>query len=299
MEKDTLIKKWLNNDLTAEEQQAFESLDDYKSLVKLQDALQKFKAPGFNSDETYGALSEQIGKEQKHKRNWIKPVLRIAALLAICFSIYYFTTNTEEAYYATIHSEKTNLTLPDASMVTLNAKSTLSYSTKNWDKNRELNLDGEAFFKVTKGEKFTVNTSQGSVTVLGTEFNVNNRKNIFNVTCYEGSVKVITDSKTSVLKPGDNFLILDGNYIAKEKELLSKPDWLNNESKFNSMPYRYVLQEFERQYNVTVDAKNIDTEVLFTGGFTHNDRELALKSITLPLNINYSIKNQLIELSRE
>lgn len=299
MEKETLIKKWLNNDLTAEEQRAFESLDDYKSLVKLQNALQKFKAPGFNSDETHDAISKQIGKKQKHKRNWVKPVLRIAALLAICFSIYYFTTNTEETYYATNNSEKTNLTLPDASMVTLNAKSTLTYSTKNWDKNRALNLDGEAFFKVTKGEQFTVKTSQGSVTVLGTEFNVNNRKDIFNVTCYDGSVKVITDTKTSVLKPGDNFLILDGNYIANEKELLSKPDWLSNESKFNSMPYRYILQEFERQYNVTVNTKNIDTQVLFTGSFTHNDRELALKSITLPLNINYSIKNQQIELSRE
>lgn len=298
MDKETLIKKWLNHDLTPEEQRAFEALDDYENLVKLDGALHKFKAPELDSDYVFENISNHINKKQEVKTNWVKPILRIAAVLAICFSVYYFTTSTD-THIATLTSEKTNLTLPDASMVTLNSKSTLTYNDKKWEDNRNLDLKGEAFFKVTKGEKFTINTSQGNVTVLGTEFNVNSRDGLFNVTCYEGSVKVITDLKTDILKPGDNFLILDGKYIATEKETLRKPKWLNNESHFKSMPFKYVLKEFERQYNVTIDSKTIDTNVLFTGSFTHKNKDLALKSITLPLNIKYSIKNQLIELSRE
>ncbi|WP_223033017.1 FecR family protein [Hanstruepera marina] len=298
MDKETLIKKWLNHDLTAEEHQAFKKLDDYSSLVKLHDAVNKFKAPDFDSTSVFDTISTEIHKKQKVQTNWVRPFLRVAALLAICFSIYYFTAPTN-VRFATTTSEKTNLTLPDASTVTLNAKSTLTYNAKKWEDNRNLDLIGEAFFKVSKGEKFTVQTTQGNITVLGTEFNVNSRENLFKVTCYEGSVKVISDTNTQVLKPGDNFLILDGKFIATEEETFSKPNWLNNESKFNSLPFKFVLEEFERQYNMKIVSKTIDTNVLFTGGFTHNDMELALKSITLPLNIKYSIKNQLIELSRE
>lgn len=298
MDKDTLIKKWLNHDLTPKEQQAFEALDDYNNLVNLDSALHKFKAPEFDRDSIYENISNEIDKKQEVKTNWFKPFLRIVAALAICFSVYYFTTTTDTRI-ATITSEKTNLMLPDASMVTLNAKSTLTYNAKKWEDNRNLDLEGEAFFKVIKGEKFTVNTTQGNITVLGTEFNVNNRDGLFKVTCYEGSVKVTSGIKSSVLKPGDIFLILDGKYIATEKENLNKPKWLNNESGFVSMPLKYVLKEFERQYKLKIDSDSIDTNALFTGSFTHENKELALKSITLPLNIKYSIKNQLIELSSE
>lgn len=298
MDKETLIQKWLNHDLTPEEQKAFEALDDYKNLVKLDKSLQKFKAPELDSDSIFKNITSKIKSNKTNKANWIKPLFRIAAVLAICFSIYYFTTNTETRI-ATLTSEKTNLTLPDASTVTLNSKSTLTYNYKTWDNSRNLDLEGEAFFKVTKGKKFTVNTTQGFITVLGTEFNVNNRDGLFKVTCYEGSVKVTSNIKASVLKPGDNFLIIDGKYIATEKETLSKPKWLNYESRFNSIPFKYVLKEFERQYNVTIDSKAINANVLFTGSFTHKNMELALKSITLPLNLKYSIKNQLIELVRE
>lgn len=298
MDKETLIKKWLNHDLTAEELQAFKALDDYNSLIKLHGAISKFKAPELDGDTVFENISNQIRKKQSSKTNWVKPFLRVAAVLAICFSVYYFTTPTDTRV-ATITSEKTNLTLPDASMVTLNAKSTLTYNAKKWEDNRDLDLNGEAFFRVEKGEKFTVYTTQGNITVLGTEFNVISRKGIFNVTCYEGSVKVTSDIETTILKPGDVFLIIDGKIIATEKESYKKPTWLNNESSFNSMPYKYVLQEFERQYNVEINAKAIDQSALFTGSFTHQNKELALKSITLPLNIEYSIKNQLIELSRE
>ena len=55
------------------------------------------------------------------------------------------------------------------------------------------------------------------------------------------------------------------------------------------MPFKEVIQELERQYDVKVDAQEINTTVLFTGEFVNNDLNLALKSITLPLNIDYSI----------
>ena len=72
----------------------------------------------------------------------------------------------------------------------------------------------------------------------------------------------------------------------EEKENSKNPSWVNNESYFKSMPLSFVLNEFERQYNITLESQNIDTKQVYTGSFAHDDLELALKSITLPLNIS-------------
>ena len=57
------------------------------------------------------------------------------------------------------------------------------------------------------------------------------------------------------------------------------------------MPLSYVLNEFERQYKISFELKRIDMKQLYTGNFVHDDMELALKAITLPLNISYSKKD--------
>jgi ferric-dicitrate binding protein FerR (iron transport regulator) len=60
----------------------------------------------------------------------------------------------------------------------LNAASKLSFNEKKWADQRALTLEGEAFFKVQKGQTFSVNTTAGVITVLGTQFNVKERKTI-------------------------------------------------------------------------------------------------------------------------
>jgi len=130
-------------------------------------------------------------------------------------------------------------------------------------------------------------------------FNVKQRGNYFEVICYEGLVGVTHNAKQTTLSPGDSFLIIDGELIATEKENRSTPSWLNNESYFKSLPFKEVIAEFERQYNITIDSKSIDIEQLFTGSFAHEDIDLALKSITLPLHLTYSKSNNTITLKRE
>jgi ferric-dicitrate binding protein FerR (iron transport regulator) len=297
MTKDELIQKWLLDNLNSQELEAFQALDDYPSLIKLSESLKQFKGPEFNDQLALEKILNKISEKPipKNKTYWLRPVLRVAALLAISFSIYYYTT-TLDTNIATLTAEKTTVELPDHSKVSLNALTKITYNKKSWKKHRELTLDGEAYFKVEKGSKFNVKTATGTVTVLGTQFQVNYRDNLFEVVCYEGSVKVATKLKSMILNPGDQFLIIDGEFITQEKENRIDPAWLHNESQFNSMPYKIVLNELERQYQLTIDAKNINTKVLFTGRFVHDNLDLALKAITLPLNIAYTKENGLIVL---
>jgi ferric-dicitrate binding protein FerR (iron transport regulator) len=297
MDKETLIKKWLDHELNAEELEAFKQLEDYEQLTKLSNSLKQFKAPEYNTSEELKAIMPKLQPKQK-QTSIMKQLLRVAAIVVLGFSIFYYTT-TLDTTLTTDVAEKTTIELPDASLVTINAKSELTYNKNNWNKQRDISLIGEAYFKVTKGSSFNVKTSLGTVTVLGTQFKVKQRPNLFEVTCYEGSVKVVHQDQSSILKPGDSFLILDGKLITKEKETASNPSWLNNESYFKSMPLNYVLNEFERQFNLNFDAQHIDAQQLFTGSFTHNDVNVALKSITLPLNLKYRIKNNTIVLTRE
>ncbi|MFL0352088.1 FecR family protein [Xanthomarina sp. GH4-25] len=295
MTKDELIQKWLSNNLNPQEHEAFKALDDYEALMKLSEGLKHFKASEFDEQLALANISKAISKKSAVKTTWLKPVLRIAALLAILFSVYYYTTNLD-TNISTLTAEKTAISLPDQSQVTLNALSKITYNKKKWKDSRTLTLDGEAYFKVEKGSQFRVQTQSGTVTVLGTQFLVENRDHIFEVVCYEGSVKVSIEDANTILKPGDQFLILDGKLIVKEKEDATEPAWLQNKSTFKSMPYKFVLNEFKRQYKVTIDAKNIDTNILFTGHFVHNNKDMALKAITLPLNISYTSKNDMIVL---
>ena len=295
MKKEELIKKWLDNNLNSEEQIAFEQLDDYHDLIKMDAALKDFKAPEFAVDESYKGLELKL----KSKSNtWLKPLLKIAAILAIAFSVYYYTTNLDTEIGTQI-AQQTTIDLPDTSTVSLNSNSILTYNKNNWSKTREVNLQGEAFFKVAKGQKFDVITTDGIVSVLGTQFNVKQREAFFEVTCYEGLVGVIHQNKTIELKPGHSFRIIDGKRLANEKENAVQPQWLHGESSFKRVPLKHVIVELENQYNQNIITDTIDTSRLFTGSFTHNNLDLALKSVTIPLNLSYSKSGKSIVLKRE
>ncbi len=297
MEKEYLISKWLDNDLNDQELEAFKKLEDYDDLVKLSNGAKAFKAEDFDTSKELDRVLKSIHSSKK-QTNWVKPFIKVAAILAICFSLYYYTT-TIDTTISTSLAEKTTVELPDASTVSLNAKTFLAYNKKSWKNERNVELDGEAFFKVAKGSTFNVITKAGTVTVYGTQFNIKQRDHYFEVICYEGVVGVTFNSQLTKLKAGDSFLIIDGGKIAKEKENSPTPSWLNNESLFKSLPFREVLSEFERQYGVTIIADNIDTKQLFTGGFSHNNMNIALQSITLPLHLTYSKNNNTITLKRD
>ena len=300
MTREELIKKWLDNELNPSEYKAFKALEDVDDLEKLAYNSRRFEAPDVDLLASFKEIKAEISsKKSIRKISWTTHFIRVAAAVIIGLGIFYYTS-TLDTNVSALMAEKSSVVLPDDSEVMLNAMSSVSFNKHKWDDSREITLEGEAYFKVAKGESFNVRTYSGTVTVLGTEFNVKQRDNLFEVVCYEGSVKVTHQLKTDILKPGDSFLILDGKYIAKEKENTLNPSWIDNKSYFKSMPYSYVINEFERQYGVQIDSKNIDTTQLFTGSFVHNDQTLALKSLTLPLNLTYrQTSDKTIVLARE
>lgn len=289
MKKTDLISKWLNFNLSDNELEAFNDLDASGSYRKISETARHFKSADFNTSESYKTLHAKL-YHKRPKSSWKRYISAVAAILVVCFGILYFL-NTASVEYVAANSLKTEFTLPDTSEVTLNAGSTISFNEKNWEDNRSMKLKGEAYFKVAKGKKFTVQTDQGLVTVLGTQFTVNARDGYFEVRCFEGLVQV--DHKNESIKiPAGNSYKAFGSNIIKETIAEDKPSWLNNKSSFKSIPFNQVVAELERQYNINISGDASSSGTLFTGSFSHENVDTALQAITIPLNLSYIINGK-------
>ena len=290
--QENYLAKWLNNDLSEEELAVFKKSAEYASYEKLMEVSGTLEAPDFDIDKALNDLNNnELNKDVKViTLNPLRKLWRLAAAIAVIFIASYFYISTLDESVSTQYAERSEVRLPDNSEIILNADSRITYSEKNWDKERNISLQGEAFFKVAKGQKFTVATNDGLVTVLGTQFNVENRKGFFEVTCYEGLVSVIFNGEETKLPAGNSFIAINGNVLKTESPVNTTPSWMSNESTFRSIPLNYVLDEFERQYNVEVITQNVNLEQLFTGSFSNTNINLALQSISTPSQIKYELE---------
>ncbi len=290
--QENYLAKWLSGELSEAELAEFKKSEEYASYQKLLEVSKTLEAPNFDMDEAFQRLkTERIGNSPKViTLNPFKKFLRVAAVIAVLLAGSYFYVSSLDQTYSTQLAERTEVTLPDNSEIFLNAESQISFSKKKWDQKRDVTLKGEAFFKVAKGKKFTVSTDQGTVAVLGTQFNVENRDNFFEVTCFEGLVSVTFKGKETKLPAGTSFVVIDGVIQPTNKPEGAHPAWMNNESSFDRIPLKYVLAELERQFNVSVKTKDVNTELIFTGSFDNTNLEMALKSISTPSHIMYTIE---------
>lgn len=288
MNNDTLLAKWLNGDISEEELKALKASGELESYEKIITYTAMLKAPAFDKEAVLHEI-QQVRKEQESSRvRKIRtriPYARVAAVLCIALVSYVFLSG-RDTVISTSNAETTDLVLPDDSHVTLNAGSELIYNKKQWARKREVHLKGEGFFRVSEGASFEVKTDQGVISVLGTAFNVNDRNDYFEVSCYRGAVRVIHGKDSLILQPGESFRAIQGIKTQKNNTAGEVPTWIHDETSFRSVPYSVVLKEFERQYNVDITAPEA-TDLYFTGSFSNKDIETALKSITLPFRLKY------------
>lgn len=288
MEEDKNIKKWLSGELNKQELREFESSEDFQSLNRLDRALQAFKSPEYSIEEEL-KRSNQRKAADLPATSWVKPWMKVAAsLLLVATMLYIFLPKTEsELTQVLAKVSSTSIILPDSSTVMLNKGSMLSYDEDRWATERKVMLNGEGFFEVRKGSSFEVITGEGNVKVLGTAFNVTAWKNFFAVDCFHGKVAVTKGKTEAVLLANQRLQYIGSTGGEIETFESEEPTWMVGESSFEGVPFHHVLKALERQYDVKVVAKSIDTRQSFSGSFTHTDLDLAIRSITVPLNLQY------------
>ena len=299
MKHEKEILKWLNKEISDEELLRLKETENFKTLHKISHYSTQFDVPKVDVEKALADLKNKTKNNSKRGKvisfNF-KNLYKYAAAIVILMTTSYYLFFNNEADFNTYFAETKTFNLPDNSEVILNANSEITYSKTAWKERRNLTLSGEAYFKVQKGKRFTVNTEIGEVTVLGTQFNVKEREGYFEVKTYEGLVSVSYKDTLIKLPRGTIFKVVDGIIDTTNTFDVNEKSWLQKESNFKSIQLRFVLAEIENQFGYKIETKDLDLNKLYSGGFTHTDINIALKSVTIPLQLSYKIEGKKITL---
>lgn len=288
---DRFLARWLNNELTEEELSEFQSSSEYAAYKKMMAGAEALESPTFDQEALLAKIkSQQKGKliVTKRKVNYLRYAVAAVVLLAASFVFY---TMPDLTTIRTQVGEQQTIQLPDGSEVILNANSSIAYSEDDWEDERKLQLEGEAYFKVEKGNTFSVETNTGIVSVLGTQFTIRDVSDFFEVKCFKGSVKVESGDDQEILKPKKSVRKIRGKQMVLREIRGHSPEWLEGKTTFESVPVSQVFAALKNQYDIQFEGASVNQSLTYSGTFPHNDLDLALKVVFASLELDYELRN--------
>ncbi|OEK00885.1 hypothetical protein BFP97_04890 [Roseivirga sp. 4D4] len=293
-DSEDFLARWLSGDLTPQEKEEFENSADGAEFKEIIGSVDKIALPEYDVESELAKLkarrSTSAPTETKVVQFGSLFKYAAAAVVVIGISLVYFLTRPNYTVYETLAGQIENITLPDQSVVTLNSNSRLRFDPDKFDENRRLLLDGEAFFEVTKGINFEVETDQGTVRVLGTSFNIWNRNELLDVVCYTGKVNVSKREFSKDLTPGDGVRIDQGSFKRAWKKEVgeSKPSWImSGVTELENVTLKEALDELRNVFGIDIKSTSVLDETPYTGNFPNDDVNAAIKLVLRADNIEY------------
>lgn len=194
----------------------------------------------------------------------------------------------------------TNITLFDGTNVWLNAGSTLTYKQSFNNDNREVILEGEALFTVTKNEKipFIVHAGDAQVKVFGTQFNVKAYKNDVKIetVLIEGEVQFSSNQQSVMMNPGELVLFekSSGNLVKNRVNTEEYTSWKGGKIYFNNETLHSLAQQLERWYEVKISFQDERIKSFRFSGVINKE-----KSLEYTLNIIQEINKIEFEFNQD
>ena len=195
------------------------------------------------------------------------------------------------------------LILPDGTHVWMNSDSKLSFPSQFGSASREVTLDGEAYFAVTKREKqpFIVKLFDGvRVQVLGTEFNVQaySDSRTIETTLCQGAVRVSGLDSAMTLSPSQQ-LVYNGEKRDWQMRVVNTrlyTAWREGMFVFENEPLEDIMTTLSRWYNVSVFYKNAEVKGYhFTGELErYNDFQIALRMIEKTTSVRFVVNGRTV-----
>ncbi len=287
---ENIYAKIVSGDLNPQEVEKLKQTGEWDEIQDILRATEGLTLPRFNKEKGYDDLLKR--RQVKTKTRVINPIwIGLAASLLLLFGFLFLFNNGNVIVNAGM-AEIQNVSFDDGTKIVLNDGSEISYKKDFKASERVVNLQGEASFEVTKGKKFVVETRNGSVEVLGTQFNVRAWGNHLYVECYEGSVKVSTATDQSILSKNESVVIVDHKMGDKNTIGNSAPLWQSGTLRFYEESLVEVFREMERQFDISIE-NNFDSRK-FSGSFEEVDLEKALKQVCGPMGLDYQIDGKKI-----
>ena len=271
----------------------------------------------YEKQKTIDALAdwEQLRKRitsDRNRRLFFNYLRNTAAILLPLFLVYQYTlypilkksgSIVETITVTSAPGMVTKTILPDGSEVWLNALSSLTYPQRFTEKERRVQLSGEAYFKVTSDKKhrFNVETPQKMVvSAYGTEFNVNAYENeaSHEVTLASGQVEISSEigSKATETLVVDEKAILQvktGNIHVVTADTYVETAWKDGKMVFRREKLDKIVTRLSRKFGVDIHLEGDRLkEYEYTATFTDETLEDILDLLKRSAPITYSISKQ-------
>jgi transmembrane sensor len=297
-----IVKKLAGEISSAEEVELSNWLAQSESNQQEYDAMEKIWRNANREELTINVEAAWNKVDAKTKSKIItlvwNPWLRIAAVLTAVGFLGYFifdALKVSKTHYLTAANEVKQVNLPDGSLVWLHENSALTVINDLDGKHRTVELDGLAFFEVSKDQAhpFVIETPKGKVEVLGTSFEVlaykNNKEE--RVTVSTGKVKFSNKKLakevvlTANMQATFSSVGIDSSSNINANELIS---WTGDTLSFNNDNLLQVAEKISRHFNVKVVLANPKlNNCIFTGTFTKPKLKDVLHTICLATQVSY------------
>lgn len=289
-------------------------VDDQKILNRIKSTIQQDReklSHSYPLEETLSKRKSDV-KAPTNNKSFLSGWQKAAAVfigVAVCTLILLMHKKSHTRTFVTDYGETKVIALPDHSQVKLNGNSKLFFSTE-W-KNKELRevwLEGEAYFSVNptvSDQKFVVYTSDRfNVEVLGTEFNVSNRKGKTSVVLSSGKIKLNVEKNNQiermVMEPGEMVEYGNTDPILRKKEVDPQKytSWTKNKLIFDNTSLEEIKYILETTYGLTVEVTDealLDQKVF--GSAPSNNIRLLLQGLAKSLDRKITYKNNHVKIA--
>jgi ferric-dicitrate binding protein FerR (iron transport regulator) len=304
-----IVKYLAKEDLSPEEMDLVLSLkqsndQEFKEIEAIYHS-QIFSNMNFDASVAYRKVMEQL--EKAEKRTNIRPLygkawLQIAAGILILVSIGIFAAGQ---YHWEVKQSNTTaaleeVSLPDGSEIILDKNASISYQRTIFSAfGREISMSGRAHFHITKDPQhpFTVHSSVVDVTVLGTQFTINEINARTQIVLDEGMIRLSGNESANGIvldKPGMQILLTETSIIKEDQvspELYAS--WKDERLSFNHCSVREVIQFLEDTYGVQAIIENPDDlNAKLFGSAPSDDPYLIINAIGEILNTQIKSKSK-------
>jgi transmembrane sensor len=198
------------------------------------------------------------------------------------------------------------VSLPDGTKVWLNAATTLKYPYAFAKNERLVELNGEAYFEVSKDHTrpFRVKTNVQTVEVLGTHFNINayNDEAVVKTTLLEGAVKVSTASGSVNLHPGEQSQLNTNNarlIVDQQIDIDKEMAWKNNIFSFDNDDLQSIMRQISRWYDVDVVYEGKISTEKYVGEIPRNSNLAEVFKILELNHVHIDAKGKVLTVTRD
>lgn len=268
------VNRWLNED--AEHPLLLEKLKRQWEAVQVDASVFVIPDKAAVWNKVQARIRDKAKQVPMYSRSLLIRVSSVAAVIALVlgFSLSFLLNGQKESWQASLFEnvvmappgQKTQLVLPDGTLVWLNSGSRLSYNYQYSTQDRVVNLEGEAFFDVKKDTQYPFIVKAGAVDVKvhGTAFNVSayaDEDDIM-VALLRGKVSLLsaTDQKLLTYLSPDQEATVSKRSLSCRVESCDasiESSWHHDLLKFDGTAAKEVWKKLERWYGVDIALSNV------------------------------------------